>query len=87
MCLYASVKEKEHYFCALVLDSNRVSSCLPLSSVSCCLEPVLLQVEKSHAFIYVSLMFFFCLFASNAILIKAHSFYVHQSLLLQFDGG
>lgn len=43
--MYASVRA-ELYLRVPVMDSNRVSSCLPLSSVSCCLEPVLPQVEN-----------------------------------------
>ncbi len=43
--MYASVRA-ELCLRVPVMDSNRVSSCLPLSSVSCCLEPVLPQVEN-----------------------------------------
>lgn len=43
--MYASVRA-ELYLRVPMMDSNRVSSCLPLSSVSCCVEPVLPQVEN-----------------------------------------
>lgn len=88
MCLYVSVTTRILFLCphvrfqlCLILFAFKLSFML----FQACVATV--QVEKSHPFICVSLMFSCCLFASNGILIKAHIFHVHQSLLLKLDGG
>lgn len=88
MCLYVSIRTRTLFLCPRV----RFQPCLILFAFK--LSFMLFgacfatsrKITRFH--ICVSLMFSCCLFfASNGILIKAHIFHVHQSLLLQLEWG